>query len=104
MLQESGCALQDLISKRSIVVIHFWAKWNGYDPVVGERLEALANEFGSRILFVACDIDNEDNFQICRDAGIMSVPAVAVFVKGKQTMRRIGVLPMSTYREMFSSL
>jgi hypothetical protein len=72
----------EVLQAHPIVVVHFWARWNGYDPVTDEQLRRLRTEFAAQVHFRACDVDVRENWELCRTAGVLNVPWIAVFVEG----------------------
>jgi thioredoxin-like negative regulator of GroEL len=75
-------AFAEVLQAHPIVVVQFWARWNGYDPVTDERLRPLRTEFAAQVHFCACDVDVRENWELCRAAGVLNVPWIAVFVEG----------------------
>jgi thiol-disulfide isomerase/thioredoxin len=64
------------------VAIHFWAPWNGYDPVMDRAIQAVAKRFADRVHFVSCNIDLEENVELCRRFGVVNVPSLGLLVSG----------------------
>ena len=77
-----------VVAAHPIVVVHFWAVWNGVDPVMDQ---GIANaKFDAH--FVSCDIDDPACLDLCKQCGIATVPTLAVFVGGELRPPIIGLL------------
>ena len=67
----------------SVVIVHFWAVWNGYDPVMEDRLQTAATRLPNGTHILACDVDDAHCLDLAKNAGVLNVPWLAVFVDGK---------------------
>ena len=77
-----------VVAAHPIVVVHFWAVWNGVDPVMDQ---GIANaKFDAH--FVSCDIDDPACLDLCKQCGIATVPTLAAFVGGELRPPIIGLL------------
>ena len=76
----------ELINKDKVLV-DFYADWCGPCKMIGPILEEIANE-NSDLEVVKVNVDNFEN--IARSYGIMSIPTLIVFEKGKEVNKSIG--------------
>ena len=67
----------------SVVIVHFWAAWNGYDAVMEDRLQAAATRLPNGTHILACDVDDAQCLDLAKKAGVLNVPWLAVYVEGK---------------------
>ena len=88
---EDPSSLNDLLSRRSVVVVHFWAPWNGYDIVMDERLQALMPDYADRIALVSINFDNPHMVYLFRECNVLNLPALACFVEGRHSDTLIGM-------------
>jgi putative thioredoxin len=83
------------------VVVDFWAPWCAPCRVLGPAIEALAAEAGGRWELVKLDTDEQPD--IARAFGIMSIPTVKMFHGGRPIAEFIGALPPLEIRRWLDS-
>lgn len=71
-----------------ILVVHFWAIWNGADPPMDEELSAVRPDYQGKICFRSCDTDKAENQQFCE--GFANVPAITCYMAGSRFKTLIG--------------
>jgi thioredoxin-like negative regulator of GroEL len=81
-------ALRESIRTNAVVAIHFRAGWAQCDRTVDETLRA---EFAGRIAFHAIDVDHPASGEFALEAGILSVPALGLWVRGRPWKTLSGV-------------
>lgn len=69
-------------------VVDFYATWCGPCKMFSPIFEETANEIDMN--FVKIDVDN--NSDIARDYGVMSIPTVILFKDGKEVKRNVGFM------------
>jgi len=70
------------------VLVDFWAEWCGPCKMVSPILDEIADDHNDKIRVAKLNID--DNPQITRRFGVMSIPTMIVFKDGEEAARLIG--------------
>ena len=70
------------------VLVDFWAEWCGPCKMVAPVLEEIASENPERIRVAKLNID--DNLEVTRRFGVMSIPTLMLFKDGEAQMTIVG--------------
>lgn len=73
------------------VVVDFWAPWCGPCRYVSPIIEEMARDYAGRIAFGKLNVDENPN--VAAQYGIMGVPTLLVFKKGRLVDRIVGAMP-----------
>lgn len=76
-------------SRKSPVLVDFWAPWAGPSLRQGELLRRLAAEYGGRFLLVSVDTDREKT--LAEELGVKSLPSCRPFRHGRVVKQIHGV-------------
>lgn len=79
------------------VLADFWAEWCGPCRMLSPVLEKLADEAGGK--WKLAKVNTEEFPEVSARFGIRSIPAVKLFVEGKQVDEFVGALPEGKIRE-----
>lgn len=74
--------------KNGVVLVDFWATWCGPCKMLAPNVEEIAKEYESRAVVGKVDVD--ENPDLAERFGIMSIPALFVFVNGEVKEKLIG--------------
>lgn len=73
------------------VLVDFWAEWCGPCRMVGPIVEAIAKEYKGKLKVCKLNVDQAP--ETASSYGIMSIPTLAIFKKGKVVDKIVGALP-----------
>ena len=80
------------------VLVDFWATWCGPCRMIAPAVEEVAEEFEGRAVVGKVDVDEETD--IARRYGIMSIPTLIVFKNGKVVEQAVGARGKQDIAEM----
>lgn len=78
------------LTNNGIVLVDFFANWCGPCRMLASQLEELSNERSS-VQIVKIDVD--DNHELAKKFGVMSIPALLLFKDGKLVDNKVGYMP-----------
>lgn len=81
------------------VVVDFWAEWCGPCKMIAPILEEIADEQAGSLAIAKLNVD--DNPDIARRFGVMSIPTMIVFKDGQEAARIVGAKGKSQLLEDF---
>lgn len=84
------------------VLMDFWAPWCGPCRAISPLMEKLAGEFGDKIKFLKCNVD--DNPISPGKYGIKSIPTLMFFKDGNIVDQVIGIVAKSKLEEMINKI
>ena len=93
-----------VLADNTVVIIHFWAAWNGVDRLFAPVLEGVWSDFEGRIAFRSADVDDVDLVEFCRECKVVNVPALGCFVGGQRVKTIVGCRPAEILRAEFAAL
>jgi thioredoxin 1 len=86
----------DSLISDGVVVVDFFANWCGPCRMLGPVLEELSNS-RSEVKVIKIDVDQEED--LARRFGVMSIPALYLFKDGKQVDNKVGFMPLDELEE-----
>ena len=82
---------QEVLEEDLPVLVDFWAEWCGSCRMVAPVVEQIAKEYKGKLK--VCKLNVDEAPKTASSYGIMSIPTLAVFKKGKVVDKIIGALP-----------
>lgn len=84
------------------VLVDLFAEWCGPCKMVGPVIEELAEEYQGKIKIGKLDVDK--NPQTAQKYGVMSIPTVIIFKKGKEIKRQVGFPGKEAYKKLIEEV
>lgn len=81
----------EVLDSEMVVLADFWAPWCGPCQMVGPIVTAIAKEYEGKIKVGKLNVD--ENPVTSGEYGIMSIPTLKIFKKGKIIEEMVGVQP-----------
>ena len=74
----------------------FWADWCGPCRLIGPIFEDLSKDYAGKVSFMKLNVDEESD--LASQFGVMSIPTLIVFSKGKEIERFVGAMNKATLK------
>ena len=97
----TGPEFEQLVLKRGIVFVDFWAAWCGPCRMFAPIFEASSEKY-PEITFAKVDTDAEQ--ELSGAAGITSIPTLMAFRDGVLVFRQSGALPAPNFEELITAV
>ncbi len=92
----------EVVRSTQPVVVDFYADWCGPCKVIEPVIHKLSEEYQGKVKFVK--VDTDANQELAVQFGIMSIPTVMFFSKGKVEDIVIGAVPSSVLKMKVEAL
>ena len=87
-----------VVESAPLAMVDFWATWCGPCKMLAPAVEELAARYDGRALVAKVDVDQEPD--LARRFGIMSIPTVVFLKNGREIDRKVGVMPGAAFAEV----
>jgi len=79
------------VKDHDLMIVDCWAPWCGPCRMLSPVIEELAKTYSGRVVFGKLNTDN--NRRVAAQFGIMSIPTLLLFKKGRHVDTIIGAVP-----------
>ena len=93
---------EEVVKSGTPVVVDFYADWCGPCKAMAPVFEQLSKEYDGKVKFVK--VDTDDNQELASQFGIMSIPTMMFFSKGKVEDIVVGAVPSTVLKSKLDSL
>ena len=80
---------ENVIDKKGVALVDFWAEWCGPCRMIGPVVEELANEYEGKALIGKVDVD--ENSELSAKYGVRSIPTILILKDGEVVDKHVGV-------------
>ena len=89
---------QEVLESEAPVLVDFWAEWCMLCHMVAPVVEEVAKEYKGKLK--VCKLNVDEGQKAASIYGIMSIPTLAIFKKGKVIDKVVGALPKQDLEEV----
>ena len=87
------------VTANELLVVDYWAPWCGPCRMLAPIIEQLATEYAGKATFGKMNVD--ENQIVPSKFGIMSIPTIMVFHRGKAVETIVGAYPKTHIESLF---
>lgn len=103
IMDVDDATFEDEVIKSDLpVLVDFWAPWCGPCKAIGPTIDKLADEFGDKMKFLKCNID--DNQAAPQKYGIRAIPTLIIFKDGEISEQITGMVAKSKLEEAINKV
>lgn len=112
MTEEPGAPLLDIhgaeqfakdvieASKKTPIVVDFWASWCAPCRVLGPVLEQAVASYGGKVRLAKLNVEEPENQVLAQEFGIRGIPAVKIFKDGHVAHEFVGAVPAEQVQQV----
>ena len=94
----SDSSFDELVKGETPVLVDFWAEWCMPCRRIAPTVEALATEYGAKLVVAKMNVD--ENPAVPMRLGIRSIPTLLLFKGGEMVDSVIGAVDKNTIKQM----
>ncbi len=93
---------EEVLKSEMPVLVDFYADWCGPCRLVSPIVDELGKTYEGKVKVGKVDVDA--NSKVAGDYGVMSIPTVILFEKGKEVARQVGFGGKDAYVQMIEKI
>ena len=93
---------EEVVKSSEPVVVDFYADWCGPCKMIEPVIHQLSEQYKGKVKFVK--VDTDANQELAQQFGIMSIPTVMFFAKGKVEDIVVGAVPSAVLKSKVDNL
>ena len=93
---------EEVVKSERPVLVDFYADWCGPCKAMAPVLDQLSKEYDGKVKFVK--VDTDDNQELAGQFGIMSIPTMMFFSKGKVEDMLVGAVPAAVVKSKLDAI
>ncbi len=87
---------KEVLKSKKPVVVDFYADWCGPCTMMAPAFDEASKDMNGKVTFVKVNVD--ENQEHAGELGVMSIPCIILFVKGKEADRNVGAMNKGTLK------
>jgi len=87
----------EILDKKGIFLVDFWAAWCGPCQMLGPIIEEIAKEYEGKVMVGKLNVD--DYPKVSQQYNIQGIPTVIIFKDGEIAEQFVGVQPKEVYQK-----
>ena len=92
---------KDVLKNKEICVVDFWAPWCGPCKMFGPIFESVEKEVTDKKFY---KVNVDENEEICKQYGVMSIPTTIIFKDGKEIKKNVGFMDEDSFKEFVNNI
>ena len=92
---------KSIINDKNLSMLHFAREWNGASQITSIIFDDLAKSYNGSANFYTINFEKEE--KLCKEFGVMEVPAILFFRNGELVDHSIGLVSKNTLIEKIES-
>ena len=88
--------------EKKLIFVDCYTSWCGPCKMLAPTVDKLAEKYDGKVIVGKVDVDEEQ--ELARQFGVMSIPTVVLFKDGKEVQRTVGVQPQAAFERLVNDI